>query len=180
LVGVFETTDHGATWLLEPSVPRVAIVDMVYDQPSSTVYAASHGRGIWSFADGAGGPPRPVPDGVIDLGQPLWAAREAAGNVRVSWGALSCPGNEDTNLFWAPLAEKATFAYSGAACGLGTLGSASFTPPAGSVYFLMAGINAAGAESGHRRLDFGPGWEAATGLGRCPVVASRDTSQSCP
>lgn len=180
-LGVFRTDNHGANWVRHTSVPAAAVVEMTLDPVNRIVYAATHGRGIWKLTDpSASGPPRPVPDGVYDLGTPMKAVKAPGGMIQVTWDASSCPNTATHHLFYGNLLDKATYTYSGGACDLGLTGSASFTPPAGDLFWLMAGANSLGDESGHRRADGGLTYVAATGVGLCPSVVGRDTSLGCP
>ena len=40
-------------------------------------------------------------------------------------------------MFYGDLADVSTYAYAGSTCGLGTTGTATFTPPAGDVFFVI-------------------------------------------
>ena len=179
--GVYKTEDHGVTWVFQSEVPKVAVAELVLDPASNTIYAATHGRGMWKLTGAsASTPPKPVPSGVVDPGIPMYATKAGAGTIQVTWDAPGCPGSTDYHLFYGDITSAATYTYTGAACNLGASGTATFPTPAGSVFWLMAGQNDAGAESGHRRLDAGPAWVPATSAGMCASVVSQDTSQGCP
>jgi hypothetical protein len=48
-VGVYESPDNGATWAVTgQGFPNVQVLDLVYQQPTGTLYAATYGRGLWS------------------------------------------------------------------------------------------------------------------------------------
>jgi hypothetical protein len=48
-VGVFLTTNGGATWLrVGRGLPMVPVLDIRYHQPTNRVYAATFGRGMWN------------------------------------------------------------------------------------------------------------------------------------
>ncbi|MEP7344154.1 MAG: dockerin type I domain-containing protein [Gemmatimonadaceae bacterium] len=49
-IGVFETTDRGATWGLTNGLPVIPVVDLVYHAASNRIVAATYGRGIWTLA----------------------------------------------------------------------------------------------------------------------------------
>jgi hypothetical protein len=50
-VGVFQTTDRGATWTpLNNGLPNVAVLSLRLHDPSRTLRAATHGRGVWDLA----------------------------------------------------------------------------------------------------------------------------------
>jgi hypothetical protein len=64
-VGVFQTTDVGTTWTPMnpaqagvPGLPHVTVLSLRLHEPSRTLRAATHGRGVWDFplADLAGTP----------------------------------------------------------------------------------------------------------------------------
>lgn len=47
-LGVFETTNGGTSWFkTSSSLPNVAVFDMDYRESDKSVFAASHGRGMW-------------------------------------------------------------------------------------------------------------------------------------
>lgn len=49
-IGVFETTDGGATWGLTQGMPLVPVSDLIYHAASNRLFASTYGRGIWSLA----------------------------------------------------------------------------------------------------------------------------------
>jgi hypothetical protein len=57
-------------------------------------------------------------------------------DLDVTWDAASCPAS-DYNLLYGDLAAVATYAYSDSACALGITGAATFTPPAGDIFFVV-------------------------------------------
>lgn len=47
-LGVFETTNGGLSWFqTDPSLPNVAVFDMTYRSNDKTIFAWTHGRGLW-------------------------------------------------------------------------------------------------------------------------------------
>ena len=49
--GVHVSVDAGETWKdLMRNLPHVMVVDLVYHEPSSTLYAASYGRSLFKLA----------------------------------------------------------------------------------------------------------------------------------
>ncbi|HEX5042452.1 MAG TPA: hypothetical protein VFV75_06075 [Candidatus Polarisedimenticolaceae bacterium] len=81
--------------------------------------------------------PPPVPDGARVPGAQMTASRAANGvDIDLAWDAVSCPA-DDYNVFYGALADVATYTYSGAACDLGTTGTATFAAPAGDLFFLI-------------------------------------------
>ncbi len=50
-LGVFRSTDDGASWsLASTGLPNVAVFDVKYNLATSTLAAATHGRGVWTAA----------------------------------------------------------------------------------------------------------------------------------
>jgi hypothetical protein len=93
--------------------------------------------------------PPPVPDGRVVAGTQATAALAENGtDVHVVWDATSCPA-AGYNLMYGSLADVEALEYSGADCGLGTSGSATFTPPPGDVFWILVGVDAEGRESSH-------------------------------
>ena len=94
------------------------------------------------------GPP-PVPDGGHVPGTQMRAATSATGaGIDISWDAASCPAGQ-YNLFYGSLAAISDLTYSGAVCGLGQTGQATFDPPGGSLFFLIASADELGVEGAH-------------------------------
>ena len=86
------------------------------------------------------GPP-PVPDGDRVPGAQVTVAKNANGvDLDVTWDAATCPAS-GYNLFYGDLAGVATYAYSDSACALGITGTATFTPPAGDIFFVVVAQN---------------------------------------
>ncbi len=52
-VGVFQSADNGATWALGPAgLPNAIVNDLVYQQATGTLVAATYGRGMWAYQVG--------------------------------------------------------------------------------------------------------------------------------
>ena len=120
------------------------------------------------FSPSSSAPP-PVPDGAVVPGTPLQVSLNANGtDLDVTWDATTCPTVE-YNLFQGPLSGVSTYTYTGVACSLGATGSATFTPGAGSIFFVIASDETAGVESGHG-FDSGGGLRPASGVGLCGIV----------
>jgi uncharacterized protein (TIGR03437 family) len=50
-IGVFQTSDSGATWLrLSNGLPNIAVLMLRYHAASRSLYAATHGRGVYRLA----------------------------------------------------------------------------------------------------------------------------------
>lgn len=48
-LGVFRSTDDGATWSLFPGLPNVAVFDLVFNPTTRLLVAATHGRGAFTY-----------------------------------------------------------------------------------------------------------------------------------
>ena len=74
-------------------------------------------------------------------------------------------------IYYGPLSSVASYGYSGAACGLGTTGSASFDPGAGDFFFLIVAHDGAVEGSfGERSTDVER--PEAGSVGACPLPQS--------
>jgi photosystem II stability/assembly factor-like uncharacterized protein len=62
-IGVYRSTDGGASWLPFGTVlPRVAVFDMAIQGPNKILRIATHGRGMWEIpTDGSAPSPTPTP-----------------------------------------------------------------------------------------------------------------------
>src|SRR5439155_2325562 len=50
-IGVYRSTDGGATWSpFSNGLPRVAVFDMAIQNPNRILRIATHGRGMWEIA----------------------------------------------------------------------------------------------------------------------------------
>ena len=84
------------------------------------------------------------------------ALNAGTGAIDLTYTA-ACDASEHT-IYWGDLADVAAYGYGGAACAVGTAGTASFDPGAGNSFFVVVGNN--GAEEG----SYGRYWiDAATG-----------------
>lgn len=137
------------------------------------------GSGMFvAYAAPASTDPPPVPDGDSVDGEPLRASLAANGvDVDITWDVVACPA-DDYNLFLGDLGQVASLAIDAAECGLGTAGQATFTPPAGSTFFLLAAESADGVESGHG-LDGAGAPRDSDGIGLCGIVA-QSLAGTCP
>lgn len=90
--------------------------------------------------------PAPTGDGTGGS-TPLTASRlTAAGDtLEVSWDVASCGATANYNLIYGALGDVATYALSGAECGIGTTGTHTWSAvPAGDLFFLVVGTDATG------------------------------------
>jgi len=136
------------------------------------------GSGMFiAYAD-AGPAPPPVPDGDTVPGTPMTAGLHENGtDVVVSWDAETCPAS-DYNLFHGKLARVSLMLINGAECSLGTDGEATFTPPTGNIFFLVASEGADGVESGHG-TDGDGAPRPSDGIGLCGIT-SQSLEGTCP
>jgi len=136
------------------------------------------GSGMFVAYAGTAGAPPPVPDGATVPGSQMTADRAANGvDIVVTWDADSCPA-DDYNLFFGDLAQVASVTVASAACGLGTGGTATVTPPPGDTFFLVAAENAAGVEGGHG-FDSAGQPRPSNGIGLCGVT-EQSLDGTCP
>lgn len=113
--------------------------------------------------------PHPVPDGNRVPGTQMTAARNANGtDIDVTWDVASCP-EDDYNLFFGDLSAVKAYAYSGTACALGASGQATFTPPSGNTFWVIAGVDSDAREGSHGFDHTGRTRPADAG-GMCGVV----------
>ena len=83
------------------------------------------------------GPP-PVPDGNRIPGTQMTAGRNANGvDIDLDWDVTTCPALT-YNVFYGDLASVASYVYTGSSCDLGATGSATFSAPAGDLFFVVA------------------------------------------
>ncbi len=48
-VGIYESTDNGATWsVANQGFPNARVLDLVYQQATGNLYASTYGRGLWA------------------------------------------------------------------------------------------------------------------------------------
>ena len=78
---------------------------------------------------------------------PMTAAwNGATGTIDIGYDP-ACDATDHT-IYYGDLADVASYTWSGAACGVGTTGSASFDPGPGDVFFVIVGV-AASAEGSY-------------------------------
>jgi photosystem II stability/assembly factor-like uncharacterized protein len=54
-VGIYESTDNGASWsAANPGFPNARVLDLVYQAATGNLYASTYGRGLWSTTIVAG------------------------------------------------------------------------------------------------------------------------------
>jgi hypothetical protein len=61
-IGVFNSSDGGATWApYGMGLPRVAVFDMAIQNANRLLRVGTHGRGVWEISLSGGAPPSPTP-----------------------------------------------------------------------------------------------------------------------
>ncbi|MDH3592420.1 MAG: hypothetical protein OER88_11105, partial [Planctomycetota bacterium] len=182
-LGVYRSDDDGATWYgFSNGLPNAAGIEFTYDRDSGKLRLGTHGRSMWDWQPSASGPV-PVPDGAQVAGDMLRVDRLAGGDLRVSWDAAGCTG-DDYNLFWGDLADVASLTYGGAICGAGNSGRHDFVAPAttsGNAFFLLASEDTSGTEGAHGfdRVGGVAAERSTSGVGFCGVTAQQ-SMPSCP
>ena len=54
-VGIYESTDNGASWIVaNQGFPNARVLDLVYQQATGNLYASTYGRGLWATTIVAG------------------------------------------------------------------------------------------------------------------------------
>jgi hypothetical protein len=100
-------------------------------------------------------------------------------SIQVRWDAASCPA-AGYNLLYGNLADVAAATLNGAACTLGTSGSAVWSSvPPGNLFFLLVGTDGAATESSWGVTSSGQERHGASPSGRCGIGA-KDATSTCP
>jgi photosystem II stability/assembly factor-like uncharacterized protein len=179
-LGVLRSDDGGAHWFgFSDGLPAVAVIEMFRHPADGTVIAGTHGRSMYRFRPAATAAVA-VPDGASVAGEMLRAQRTADNRLWLSWDTKSCTA-ESYHLFFGELAQVATGAYSGANCNLPRSGVTIVDLPGASgssMYFLMAGATATGAEGPHG-FDSTGAVRPNSGVGLCGIT-SHSAAASCP
>lgn len=110
------------------------------------------------------GVPGQASDPALPSEQMLATWNAGTGQIDVQFQP-ACDANDHT-VYWGDLSQVSSYAWSGATCGLGIAGSASFDPGTGNVFFVVVGEN--GSNEGSYGAD-GGGAERpeASGVGAC-------------
>ena len=176
-LGVHLSDDGGVTWsLMNGGMPYAVVLDLERHEPTRTLYAATHGRSLYSYdldqlppADGdADGVDNNHDCALADPGAfappgevaPLQVRTDAAGQAILSWPGLASSAGPGTvyDVARGDIGSLAASGFAGStslACGLPLPGATDATlPPAGTgVYYLVRGRNACGAGSWGRDSD---------------------------
>src|SRR5205823_1027526 len=87
-IGVFNSTDGGATWNpFGTGLPRVAVFDMAIQNPNRVLRIATHGRGMWEVSLGANPTPTPTPTpvgGSVQFAVPQFSIIESDGAATIA------------------------------------------------------------------------------------------------
>ena len=122
--------------------------------------------------------PPPVPDGNLVPGNAMIARKHSDGvDIVVRWDVLTCPA-DDYNLLLGDLSAVSSVNVTSAVCGLGTSGAATFTPPAGNVFWVIASENADGVEGSHG-VDSNGDPRPSNAIGLCGIV-DQSFDGTCP
>ena len=99
--------------------------------------------------------------------------------IAVTWDVATC-ASADYHLLFGNLSSVASLTVLGAACNLGTTGSATWAAvPAVSLWFVVAGDDNATVEGSWGTDGHGAERRGVTPSGQCGLV-SRDNSGTCP
>jgi hypothetical protein len=113
--------------------------------------------------------PGEASDPAIGSNQMLASFDKVSGAIDVTYSVPCAATNH--RIVYGPLAGLASYAWSGTACDLGTTGSASFDPGAGSVFFVIV-ANDAVAEGSYGTDGAGAERPEAVGVGACDLPQS--------
>ena len=119
-----------------------------------------------------GGPGAPGEASAASLMTASWNGTN--GEVDLSYAA-ACDATDHT-IYYGDLADVASHTYSGAACGVGTSGAASFDPGPGSVFFVIVGT-AASAEGSYGT--YGAGLERPEDIATIGCDVDQDLTGTC-
>jgi hypothetical protein len=99
---------------------------------------------------------------------------DATGGIDVTF-APACDAVDHT-IYWGDLALVSTYTYSGAACGAGKSGTASFDPGPGDAFFVVVGTGS--ASEGSYGVD-GAGAERPEDVGTHGCDVDQDLTGTC-
>jgi hypothetical protein len=103
----------------------------------------------------------------------------AGSSIAVTWDVATC-ASADHHILYGDLSNVASLSPTGAACDLGTTGSATWTAvPAGSLWFVVVGDDNAVTEGTWGTDGNTPQRGGTTPSGFCGLTV-RDNSGTCP
>jgi hypothetical protein len=125
-----------------------------------------------------GSAPKPVPDGAFGAAMRASRADAPGTTIALTWDVATC-ASADHHLLYGDLSAVSTLAVLGAACDLGTSGSATWSSvPAGNLWFVVVGDDNASVE-GSWGTDSGTQRGGVTPSGQCGM-ATRNNAGTCP
>ena len=127
----------------------------------------------------AAGGAKPVADGTFGTAMRGSKANPAATTINLTWDVSSC-ASADHHVLYGDLANVASAAVAGAACDLGTTGSAAWSGvPAGNLWFVIVGDDDGATEASWGTDGIGGQRGGVTASGLCGTSV-RDNSGVCP
>ena len=124
-------------------------------------------------------PPKPVPDGSFGTAMRASRVDPSGSTIALTWDVATCT-SADHHVLYGDLASVGSLTVLGAACDLGTTGSATWgSVPAGSLWFDVVGDDNATVEGSWGTDGHGVERRGATPSGQCGLVA-RNNSGTCP
>jgi hypothetical protein len=122
---------------------------------------------------------KPVADGTFGIGMNGSRLDPAGSSIAVTWDVATC-ASADHHILYGDLSNVASLSPTGAACDLGTTGSATWTAvPAGSLWFVVVGDDNAVTEGTWGTDGNTPQRGGTTPSGFCGLTV-RDNSGTCP
>lgn len=164
-IGVYRSTDGGATWApFGTGLPRVAVFDMAIHNPSRTLRIATHGRGMWDISVAA-----PVAPGTLQ-----GTVRDAAGNplggATVSAGSITMTADAGGFYLFGEIAPG-TYSVTASAAGYNSSTAAGVTVTSGTTTtrdFSLANAPASGCFADTTQTDFKAGTGTSVDLTASP------------
>jgi subtilisin-like proprotein convertase family protein len=127
----------------------------------------------------APGGAKPVADGTFGIAMKGSRADASGSSIAVTWDVATC-ASADQHILYGDLSSVASLSPTGAACDLGTTGSATWTGvPAGNLWFLVVGDDNAVTEGTWGTDGNTPQRGGTTPSGFCGMT-TRDNSGVCP
>jgi subtilisin-like proprotein convertase family protein len=125
------------------------------------------------------GVPPPVPDGSFGSGMTVSPVTGAVPSLHLTWDVATCSA-KNNHLLYGALQDVASVAPAGAVCGLGPLGGYDWTAvPAGDLWFLVVGDDAAAMEGSWGTDGAGAHRNGTTASGYCGFT-TRSNAGTCP
>jgi hypothetical protein len=126
-----------------------------------------------------GGVAKPVPDGIFGTAMRASRADAPGSTIALTWDVATCT-SVDHHVLYGDLSSVSTLSVTGAACNLGTTGSANWAGvPAANLWFVVAGDNDATVEGSWGTDGVGGQRGGTTPSGQCGTSV-RNNSGTCP